>query len=503
MANNINLADIEWDKPIATPSRSVNLADIEWDTTTPSSIPSEPAMRAGLTPFEKQLGDISSIALGTYGAGKGILETAKNIPSSTLEVVKGIGTAITSPIQTAKGVGSLVKEMPSAITGGEAPQWLALGNLFKERYGSIEDLNKTIIQDPAGFAMDLSTVLGGAGAAVKGVGTVGKLGQVAEVGKAISKTGKVFDPIARAATGVSTVAAARTPVHSLIKSSLELPTKKGIYRTDTLAQAFFDKNLTVSRESLRALDNDIRKVQKSIADIIEEKTKEGARIRTTRIVQSLDDLIHNAGKHGLEKPDLDVLGRMRDQFSEQHGAILTPKQIQDIKMGFNERFKPNTEGRFEAVRTQVRDKLRDATKTTLEEIHPGLKNLNADEGVMIELKNAIERRIVSLEKQPTIPVKGLVAGGIAGGVAGATTGSLAAGLKFGAAAIAAEKIMESPRVQIALAHALHRARLAAIKSKKLGAITRPAFQVGREGSILDPNVEAYKRDVERKGLYSK
>ncbi len=126
-------------------------------------------------------------------------EAISNIPSSAADFASGIYQAVRHPIETGKavidmGAGALQNAAPDWVKtginaiegegGGRFPSQpaqraaetaSAVGNLYKNRYGGMENLKETIATDPVGVAADLSTVLtGGAALAPKG-------GQVANV----------------------------------------------------------------------------------------------------------------------------------------------------------------------------------------------------------------------------------------------------------------------------------------------------------------------------------
>ena len=106
-------------------------------------------------------------------------QAISNIPASAKRFAGGLYEAITSPIQTAKGVldigaGALQKALPeSAVNfinqfeGNPAAAARAVeaanaaGGLIKDRYGSYEGIKRTLAEDPVGAAADLSTLLTG------------------------------------------------------------------------------------------------------------------------------------------------------------------------------------------------------------------------------------------------------------------------------------------------------------------------------------------------------
>jgi hypothetical protein len=98
------------------------------------------------------------------------------------------------------GLGLLEKTGVKASAGHEKYAE-AVGQFFADRYGGIENVRKTLAQDPVGFAADVATVLtAGGGLAARGPGLVGKVGKVA------TAAGRVVDPLSAAAKVVSPLA---------------------------------------------------------------------------------------------------------------------------------------------------------------------------------------------------------------------------------------------------------------------------------------------------------
>jgi len=117
------------------------------------------------------------------GWGDVPMEALKNAPKSAARLAGGIYDAVTSPLETAKGLSTLAAGAGRAglralIPGLEAPgnedtrkqDEMAAGALqaLKDRYGGEEQLKKTLATDPVGAAADLSTLFtGGAGISPK------------------------------------------------------------------------------------------------------------------------------------------------------------------------------------------------------------------------------------------------------------------------------------------------------------------------------------------------
>ena len=107
-----------------------------------------------------------------YSAGEVVSGAVTNLPSSLGNIAKGLYEAVTSPVQTAKGVmdlgaGALQNLLPENIVQfvGEdkASRDIAssVGKFYADRYGSVEGAKRAFATDPAGVMADLSTFLTG------------------------------------------------------------------------------------------------------------------------------------------------------------------------------------------------------------------------------------------------------------------------------------------------------------------------------------------------------
>jgi len=134
-----------------------------------------------------------------------------NIPSSTVNMVGGIANALAHPIDTAgavltAGAGGLGKMLPESVNqflnradeavlgkqlaserlAKESQAANAIGQLYKDRYGSAEGIKRTIAEDPMGVLADVSTVATG------GASLAPKAGKLAAM---LSKTASVTNPL--------------------------------------------------------------------------------------------------------------------------------------------------------------------------------------------------------------------------------------------------------------------------------------------------------------------
>lgn len=107
------------------------------------------------------------------------VEALTNVVPSAINMAGGVYQAVSSPIETLKGMrdvakGAIQKVLPEPVADvinkfqndPEAKARAiaaadAFGGFYKDRYGSEEAIKKTMATDPVGFAADLSTVLSG------------------------------------------------------------------------------------------------------------------------------------------------------------------------------------------------------------------------------------------------------------------------------------------------------------------------------------------------------
>jgi|GEM_PF-7130894 len=171
------------------------------------------------------------------------VEAVQNVPSSAVEFGKGIVQAVTNPIDTASalldlGAGALNRAMPAPVrefvnkydwnpqARERAVQTAQqVGGVYKQRYGSVEALKRTIAKDPVGAMADLSTLLSG-GAGIARVGAKATARVAPRVSAAAGRTANVM----------ARTAAATNPVNALTKPAAVIP--KAISKAPIAAQRF-------------------------------------------------------------------------------------------------------------------------------------------------------------------------------------------------------------------------------------------------------------------------
>lgn len=122
-----------------------------------------------------------------------------NTPESALRFASDMAQVFIHPVETAQNLGGvLLGTLQLAIPGEQDSEAnaKAVGQFFVDRYGSVENLKKTLSDDPVGFLADAATVLTGGGAlAARAPGIAGKIGKITQ------SVGSKVDPINIAGQG--------------------------------------------------------------------------------------------------------------------------------------------------------------------------------------------------------------------------------------------------------------------------------------------------------------
>lgn len=164
---------------------------------TPADVPDGPWKKYGKpadTPQQPQ--EAMSAADVLSGAVDNFLPSAG-------QFAKDLAQPILHPIQTAQSLGDIVGGVAAKAGIGDHDQAAAdaVGQFFVQRYGGIENVKRTMAQDPVGFLSDLATAL--SGGAMLGAKAPGVLGRAAS---AAGKAADIVDPVANAGRVVGGVA---------------------------------------------------------------------------------------------------------------------------------------------------------------------------------------------------------------------------------------------------------------------------------------------------------
>lgn len=140
---------------------------------------------------------------------------AGNIVKSAGGTLGSIGSALINtlnPDMSKNTVANLAKTgigaVQLAIPGeqGQEQYARAVGNFYKNRYGSLQAIGDTLYNDPVGALLDASVVADVGGSALAKVGDIAKIDKLVTAGKAVKDVGEAINPLNIAGKAISGVA---------------------------------------------------------------------------------------------------------------------------------------------------------------------------------------------------------------------------------------------------------------------------------------------------------
>lgn len=344
------------------------------------------------------------------------MEALRNTPSSAGQFVSDMVQPILHPIQTADTMLDLaaggISRGIEAVVGDKS--WLpenkatatadAVGQFYKERYGSEEGFKRALAQDPVGVLADASTVLtGGAGA------TRGALGATSRTARALDTAARATNPLTVPIKGAQATGkvAGGTAKHILGASTGTSPeTISEAYkagRTGGARQKAFKDNLR-GREDQAAVIEDAKGAIQNIADARRSRYQQdmaaigagGAQVDISPVRQRVADLIDEAFINGHQKASNETVKKLTeiadivDEWSadpSMHNALgvdALKQRVDDLMPSFTEA------GNAERVVTSVRNAVKDAIVQQVPEYADAMKSYESSKSVQRELEQSLK-----------------------------------------------------------------------------------------------------------------
>lgn len=400
--------------------------------------------------------ETSNVPFPATGQETGIqagLKATGNLPVSTFQFGKNIAEAVTSPVETGKGIfnllvggGGQIQNLLSKgvekITGvkdfgkfeNEPAQqtFNAVVSSLNQRYGSLEAAQKTAIEDPFGVGADIIGALSG----TKAVGVINDINDIAKTSIA-AKVANKFDDVA-----ISQMQKALNLNPSDIRK-IKQPNIAGIDPANWLLERGFkgsQENIVSKLDDYRfnskaQVDNGLKAIEEFVpaTDAIPaqktlqvlKNTFEGT-VGNEPLVKSIDDLL---AKDSYSLTELNDIKRLADNELNIFAKTGVLKESATAK-GLN----------------NVRDELKTLIENkAAENGFDSVKQLNKETQVSFEISKALKKRLDVESKLPNLGLRDaiLATGGFA------TGGPLAAmGL------VISKKVLESPQFRTYLANKL-------------------------------------------------
>jgi hypothetical protein len=383
----------------------------------------------------------------------------------------------------------------------------AVGKFYVDRYGSFDKALNTLYNDPVGLALDVSTVISGAGGALKGAGSLSKIAELTKVGNAFSKAAAFTDPFSMMGkVGGKVTSKAGGKLASGLEKTSERVITQGLGNPRMLEKArnvspipltdLFKKYNTYDRSS-EAFQQGADVAGDSVKAMIAEAGSRGVGVDVLSVVKKFDQEIAKLeGKAQISDKAASALAELRrrkqmfvDSLSQQNGGLSTPlnanvQQVYDIKSQFQGDVPPSTFG------MPTQDVGKTAGTTTayrtllngIESAAPGIKNTGREQAALIKLKDVATASESRASARQPINFTKLGSTGV---------GSVLAGLPGAVAGMAAEQLVNSPQGVRAVSQGLG-ATASLLKNNRLrqatsrmGRVVSPGYNYAKAGRMAN------------------
>lgn len=331
-----------------------------------------------------------------------------NIPGSAAKFFGGVAESFLHPIDTATnmldlGAGALRNITPKPVSdlidrydpnpeAGARASAVAnkVGDVYKDRYGGLENIKRTVIEDPVGAAADLSTVLGVGGAVVPG-----------RAGAALSTAANYTNPLSIVPASVNAVTdaskwASNSLMHSAIKPSLK-QLKRG--DADIAIQELLDRGISPTRGGVEKIRNLVSEKNDQISNALKGSN---AAINPADVAAYTSEVRRRFMNQVDPIGDLDTIRRVDAGWAGNPKAQgpIPVSEAQQMKVGTYQALKDKY-GQIGSAETEAQKALARGLKEEIAAKVPQVAQLNAEESKLLSALNVSERRaFLELNKNP-------------------------------------------------------------------------------------------------------
>ena len=325
--------------------------------------------------------------------GQTASQAVSNLIPSTVNLVKNVASAITSPVETAKGVmdiaaGGLQNALPKGVVdyintkfpsqSAEEAQAKAdaVGKFYVDRYGSIEGFKRALGKDPAGVMADAATVLSG------GAGLASKAG--------LTRTGEVLNTAARAVDPLlQTTRAAGRVVKPLGHAVSEIVGGMGTHTGGESIRQMAAAGMAGGQKAKEAAG--FMRDQLPVRDILDHANSALSNIKAKRAADYTAKMRKvSADKTVLNFSDIDTAVNSALDIKRFKGKSISPStaKIQDEIVRVVDDWKQQNPGEFHTAEGL------DALKQTIGDIRDAAEYASPSQKVADTVYNAIKGEIV-------------------------------------------------------------------------------------------------------------
>lgn len=351
-------------------------------------------------------------------------KTVANIPSSAANLGKNLYQIVRHPLDTAKNIGAVgagaIQAGSEALFGNDPnvqktqtqlendQAFNSAKDYFVNRFGGMDKIKQTIVNDPVGFAADFATVLEGGGGMLKGAGAVSKVDALSTAGRTISKVGETVNPIRQALPLASKVVSG---TGNLIKKTAGFATSQATgLNPETISQIIKTPNaFNASEAALMDRGTLANQVKTAIDTRLTALSETGANYQSVRESGAITSIPQKTfqsvlSKYGLKLDDAGKIIRDRASVPMKTGDVSALQDFLDIygKEGdlnanefLNTRKAAAAIADFDTTKSDIANKIGEDLYATLNDVArkkiDGLEALDAQYSPEVKLLKQIKK----------------------------------------------------------------------------------------------------------------
>lgn len=351
--------------------------------------------------------------------------------------VEGTAEAIRHPVQAAHGMAQqnvdLFNKAKGSFDKGDYAGAVRHGvNYF---LNGIPGLGASV--DEAGNKFEKGDYAGGTGDAL-GIGTNLVVGAKAPelMSDAMNLPGKVAAKVAKP--------------ERLYQSALKPSTRLPSAQRQAIVQTGLKEGVPVSASGIEEIQGRTADLNHRIKDTISDAAAKGDTIDPQAVAQRVDQVRPTFAKQVNPDADLAALEKTKREFLNGPGAGPIPVDMaQDVKQGTYKQIRKNY-GKLSNADVEGQKALARGIKEELQTKYPELQSLNARDGSLMQLEDAISKAVARIDNHQMFGIGTPLAAAGAEAVTGSPGIAMAAG--------AARALIDQPIIKSRLAIALHKAK---------------------------------------------
>lgn len=357
-----------------------------------------------------------------------------NAPRSAKQFAEDLITPFLNPRQTKIAVAKLVEGLGNKLVPGRQENEQIVDDVvdvFKERYGGVENFKRTLSEDPIGAAGDIASILVPAAATAKAIGGVSKIKTISKAGEAAAKVGGIIEPTTALRKATKATARAIIPkgfASNLFESAAKFSNTIPEARRARLIETSLDNRINLTVGGVDKIRERINAYNERITEIINKSVTSGSELPINALFNEFGSLRKEfSGKPMTRNAQISQIAKEQSEFFKNTGKkTLTPKEAQELKV----RIYKETENYYNKIADspasiKAQQAVARSAKNFLEEVSSEIKGVNVNLGAMKELLEPISKSAKRIKNRDLVgvgvPLKG-GAGGVIGGPVGVALG---------------------------------------------------------------------------------